>query len=84
MIQRDAPRKLETLVRDLPVEAAVELGTVELSLAQLAALAPGDLLILNQRVCEPLTVRVDNRAKFRGWPGRVGPRQSLQIESLYE
>lgn len=84
LIQQDAPRKLETLVRDLPIEVAVELGVAELSLAQLAGLTPGDLLILNQRVSEPLTVRVDNRAKFRGWPGRVGSRQSLQIESLCE
>lgn len=83
-IQQDAPRKLETLVRDLPVEVAVELGKVELPLAQLAALSPGDLLILNQRVVEPLIVRVDNRSKFRGWPGRVGSRQSLQIESVCE
>jgi flagellar motor switch protein FliM len=84
LIQQDAPRKLETLVRDLPIEVIVELGMVELSLAQLAGLAVGDLLILNQRVSEPLTIRVDNRPKFRGWPGRVGTRQSLQIESLGE
>lgn len=84
LIQQDAPRKLETLVRNLPIELTVELGMVELSLAQLAGLAPGDLLILNQRVSEPLSVRVDDRTKFRGWPGRVGSRQSLQIESLCE
>lgn len=84
LMQQDAPRKLESLVRNLPIELTVELGLVELSLSQLAALAPGDLLILNQRVSEPLSVRVDNRKKFRGWPGRVGSRQSLQIESLCE
>jgi flagellar motor switch protein FliM len=84
LLQQDAPRKLETLVRDLPIEMIVELGMVELSLAQLAGLAPGDLLMLNQRVSEPLNVRVDNRPKFRGWPGRVASRQSLQIESLCE
>jgi flagellar motor switch protein FliM len=84
LIQQDAPRKLETLVRDLPIEVIVELGVAELSLSQLAGLAPGDVLILNQRVSEPLTVRVDNRPKFRGWPGRVGSRQSFQIESMCE
>lgn len=84
LIQQEAPRKLEALVRELPIEVTVELGMVELSLSQLAGLAPGDLLILNQRVSEPLSVRVDNRMKFRGWPGRVGSRQSLQIESLCE
>lgn len=84
LMQQDAPRKLETLVRELPVEVTVDLGMVELPLSQLAGLAPGDLLILNQRVSEPLNVRVDKRTKFRGWPGRVGSRQSLQIESLSE
>jgi flagellar motor switch protein FliM len=81
---QEAARKLEVLVHALPVEVSVDLGTIELPLAQLAALAPGDLLILKQRVTEPLMVRVDNRVKFRGWPGRVGTRQSLQIESLRE
>ena len=83
-IQQDAPRKLEAVVRELPIELTVDLGMVELTLSQLSALAPGDLLILNQRVAEPLSVRVDNRTKFRGWPGRVGSRQSLQIASLSE
>lgn len=83
-IQQDAPRKLEALVRELPIEVTVDLGMVELTLAQLSALAPGDLLILNQRVSDPLCVRVDNRTKFRGWAGRVGSRQSLQIASLSE
>lgn len=82
--EQDTARKLEALVRELPVEVTVELGAVELPISQLAALAAGDLLILNQRVGEPLVVHVDDRPKFRGWPGRVGSRQSLQIESLRE
>jgi flagellar motor switch protein FliM len=83
-LPQETTRKLESLVRELPVEITVDLGTIELPISQLAALAPGDLLILNQRVSEPLSVRVDNRPKFRGWPGRVGLRQALQIESLRE
>ena len=84
LFQQETTRKLEALVRELPVEVTVDLGTIDLPIAQLAALAPGDLLILKQRVSEPLNVRIDNRSKFRGWPGRVGVRQSLQIESLHE
>lgn len=84
LTRQDAPRKLEALVRELPVEMTVELGAAELPIAQLAALAAGDLLILDQRVGEPLSIRVDHRPKFRGWPGRVGSRQSVQIESLRE
>lgn len=74
--------KLEAVVRELPVEVTVDLGSVELPISQLAGLAAGDLLILNQRVAEPLTARVDGQKKFRGWAGRVGSRQGLQIASL--
>jgi flagellar motor switch protein FliM len=83
-LEEDMPRKLEVKVRELPVEVTVELGIAELPLAQVAGLAPGDLLLLNQRVSEPLIARVHGHAKFSGWPGRVGSRQALQIGSLRE
>jgi flagellar motor switch protein FliM len=76
--------RLEGLVHDLPVEVAVALGAVELSLSQLAKLRAGDVVILDQRVSEPLTVRVAGRKKLRVWPGRVGSQQAFQIESLLE
>ncbi len=39
--EQDMPRKLESLVRELPVEVMVELGMVELPIAQLAAWRQG-------------------------------------------
>ena len=42
-------------------------------------LRPGDVLILDQRVNEPLWGEVATAVKFRGWPGRVGRRQAVQI-----
>jgi flagellar motor switch protein FliM len=75
-------RKLEAAVRELPVEVVVGLGSAELTLAQLAALRPGDLLILDQRVTEPLACALDGQTKFRGWPGRVGGRQAVSITAL--
>ncbi len=75
-------RKLEAAVRELPVEVVVGLGSAELTLAQLAALRPGDLLILDQRVAEPLPCALDGQTKFRGWPGRVGGRQAVSITAL--
>lgn len=75
-------RKLESFVRELPVEVVIDLGSAEVTLSQLAALKPGDLLILGQRVSEPLPGRIDGKNKFRAWPGRVGSRQAVQVESL--
>jgi flagellar motor switch protein FliM len=74
--------RLRLLVEDLPVELTVLLGTVELSLAELARLSAGDVIILNQRVSEPLTAYLAGRKKCKGWPGRVGSRQAFEIESF--
>jgi flagellar motor switch protein FliM len=76
--------RLATLVQELPVEVTVILGAVELPLAYLAQLRAGDVLILNQRVSDPLTASVAGEKRFRVWPGRLGFQQAFQIESLIE
>lgn len=74
--------QLKQLVQEVPVELAVVLGTADLSLVQLARLAIGDTVILNQRLAEPLVASIGGDQKFRGWPGRVGAVQAFQIQSL--
>ncbi len=81
----DAARpRLEAVVQQVPAEIRVTLGSVELPLSYLAGLRVGDLVILNQRVSEPLTASVAGQKKFHGWPGRIGSRQAFQIESVTE
>jgi flagellar motor switch protein FliM len=76
------PSRLRSLVEELPVELTVLLGTVELSLAELAKLSVGDVVLLNQRVAEPLPAYLAGEKKCKGWPGRVGSRQGFEIESF--
>ncbi len=76
--------RLRLLVEELPVEMTVVLGTVDLSLADLARLGVGDVVILNQRVTETLPVLLAGERKCKGWPGRVGSRQAFEIESFLE
>jgi flagellar motor switch protein FliM len=71
--------RLETLIQELPLALSVELGSVALPLTYLAQLKPGDVLILDQRVTEPLRAAIAGRDKFRVWPGRVGARQAVQV-----
>jgi flagellar motor switch protein FliM len=78
-----APR-MDAIVQEVPVEVVVDLGSAQVPLPQLAALAPGDVLILDRRVSDILSARVGGRMKLRGWPARVGSRQALQIETLLE
>jgi flagellar motor switch protein FliM len=76
--------RLETLAREFPVDLDVTLGTAEVSLAELKRLREGDLLILDQRVCDPLTARLSGFERFRVWPGAAGSRQAVQIDSSIE
>lgn len=72
-------QRLETSVRDLPVDVTVTLGSVELQLSQLAQLNVGDVIVLDQRIHQPLQVSIADQTKLCGWPGRHGNRQVLQI-----
>jgi len=74
--------RLEARVNDLPVEISVCLGSVNVRLSQLSGLRVGDLIVLNQRVSEPLTAAMGKEDKYRGWPGRIGSSQAFKIESL--
>ena len=73
---------LEGLVSDMPTRVTVRLGTIELNAQQINSLQVGDVLVLDQKLDVPLTVNVAEQATFLGWPGRVGTRQALQIDSL--
>jgi flagellar motor switch protein FliM len=79
-----ARQSLEQLIGEMPVELSVRLGETELPVSQLTRLRAGDLVILDQRVSQPLQACVGGHARFQGWPGRVGPRRAFQIDSLVD
>lgn len=74
--------RLRQLVEELPLDITVVLGTVELTLGELARLMVGDVIILDQRVSDPLPAFLAGENKCRGWPGRVGSRQAFEIQSF--
>jgi flagellar motor switch protein FliM len=82
--KKDYRSTLEQLVQEMPLEVSVTLGNAEVPLAQLARLRPGDVLILDQPVSEPLRAAIGEEKHFQVWPGRVGNRQALQVESFPE
>ncbi len=79
-----AGTRVEALVRNLPIDLVVVLGSADVCLSQLAHLQVGDVILLNQRVGEPLTARVNDEPKFRGWAGRSGSGTAFRIDSVIE
>ena len=74
--------QLQQRVQELPLEVTVVLGTVDLRLSQLSNLKVGDVIVLGQRVSETMTASMAGEKKMRGWPGRIGSFQAIQIDSF--
>jgi flagellar motor switch protein FliM len=76
--------QMVALVREMPVELTVLLGSAELSMQDVADLRAGDVLVLRQKVDQPLDGLVSGARKFRVWPGVVGGRAAVVIDAPAE
>ena len=61
------------------VDLEVELGRTQVSLRDLVALQPGDVLVFDKSTNEPLVARVNDREKFRVFPGVHRDRLSATV-----
>ncbi len=81
--QSEAERHLIVdMIRKMTAELRVTLGSTQLDSAEIDELRPGDLVLLDQRVREPVRLSVAGEEHFLVWPGKVGPRQAVQIETI--
>ncbi len=72
---------VEVKVKEIPICIVAGLGQATIPVSQLANLQVGDVVLLEQRISDPVPVRVEDTDKFLGWPGRIGTRQAVWIES---
>ncbi len=75
-------RVLGAVALRLPFEIRVQLGAVKLHVTELATLSEGDVLILDQKIHEPLVCRIGNQPLLQAWPTVTGNKQSIQIASV--
>jgi len=68
-------------VEQMPVEARAMLSA-SLSVREVMALAPGDVVVLSQRIDEPVDLEVDGQLVFRGHPARQAGQLALQFAEL--
>ncbi len=65
----------------LPVAVPMRamLGAARVDASDLALLAPGDVIVLDSLVADPLRVMVGNCERFAGFPGTKGRKLALQV-----
>ena len=66
------PSVLAEVLCGASVELHADLASTELSVAELLALRPGDILRLDQTQTDPVAVRVEGVTKFLGQPMQRG------------
>jgi flagellar motor switch protein FliM len=79
-----ASPQMEALVREMAVELTVVLGSADLTMSELAAIRAGDVVVLHQKVDQPLDGLLAGTRKFRVWPGVVGDRAAVVIDAPVE
>ncbi len=71
-------------VERAPVDVSVELGKTIVSLRDLIALQPGDLVMFDKPVTEPLAVTVNEREKFKVFPGVNRDKLAVRVSHVVE
>jgi len=76
-------KALETKVKQSDLEVIVELGTSIITIEEFLTLDIGDVIQLEQKINEPLILKVGDIPKFTVQPGKLKKKMAVQIiESL--
>ncbi len=71
-------------VERAPVDVRVELGKTVVSLRDLIALQPGDLVMFDKPVTEPLVAMVNDREKFKVFPGVNRDKLAVRVSQIVD
>jgi len=81
---REPDQRLVKTLEQTEVEVVAELGRMQISLGQLAALEIGSTLRLAVPVKGAIAVRVDQRVLFKAQPTAVGTQLAVRLTSRWE
>ncbi len=77
-------RRLRTELLTTEVELITELGTTVITPEELMGFKVGDTLMLGNDVTDPLTLKVEQNPKFKGFPGVSRGNKAIQITEIIE
>jgi len=77
-------QQLARNVEKADVDVQVELARTTVSLRDLVAMQPGDLILFDKPTDSALVARVNEREKFRVYPGVHKDRIAVQVSDVIE
>lgn len=84
LVTEEDMARLESNLGHADVDVEVDLGNTVISLRELAALEVGDVMIFDNEICNPLSLRVNGCEKFHVYPGVHRDRLAVQIADVVE
>jgi flagellar motor switch protein FliM len=70
---------LKSQIQSADLTVSVELGSSELSIQDFLQLHPGDVIQLDSSIDKPLVVKIGDKPKFIGQPGKLNKKIAVQI-----
>ncbi|MCR2820711.1 flagellar motor switch protein FliM [Lederbergia panacisoli] len=70
---------LEEKIKEAHIELTVELGVSTITIHDFLSLSLGDVIELNSRIDDPLTIKLGEKPKFIGQPGKRNKKMAVQI-----
>ncbi|MFH0945496.1 MAG: FliM/FliN family flagellar motor switch protein [Planctomycetota bacterium] len=80
----EVDRRLEKFVRSMKMTVSARLGQAIVDLGEFSSLSPGDVLVLDRRIGEPLEVMIGEKTEFMCSPGRSRTRLAIRITERTE
>jgi flagellar motor switch protein FliM len=71
---------IERRIQELRVGVGCSLGTAQITGKELLEMKISDVLVLNQKVSDPIVITVEGVPKFKGYAGTYNKRKAIQIE----
>ena len=78
----DDRMKIEDSLRHVTLPISVEMGSAQITLAELIDLRDGDVIRLDRNVEADLAIRVGEQARFHGRPGIVSGNRAIRVTGV--
>ena len=78
-ISPEQTKMLETRVKQAKLPVIAELGTTDITIEDFLMMTIGDVIQLDQKIENPLTLKVGNLPKFTVQPGKLNKKMAIQI-----
>lgn len=69
-------------VQDIDINVCIELGRTEISISDLINLEIGDIILLDQKISEDITVSLGDVKVYKAKPGIIGDKKAVEVTSI--